>query len=125
MARVTDDLLRTVIELEDDLDTSTFIDTANVIVNTFIVPTYTVEAILVKIELYLAAHFASLMSERGGLIRSMQGDASETYADIYDKGYRATRFGQQAIVLDPSGTLASMSTDKVKAQLELVSVLED
>lgn len=124
MARVTEDLLRTIVELSEGLDCSTFIDTANIVVDAFVLPHLTIQPLLIKIELYLAAHFAALMDERGGLTRSMQGDASETYSDIYDKGFRSTRFGQQAIVLDQSGTLAAVSANNLKAQISLITTTE-
>ncbi len=120
MPRVTDDLLRTVINLPSDVVTSTFIDTASVFVGEVLVDSGLSEAMLTKIELYLAAHFAALLVENGGLVRSAVGDAAETYANIYDKGLRATRFGQQAIVLDTTGTLAVVTSQKLKAQLQLI-----
>lgn len=72
------------------------------------------------ITLYLATHFVAITEERGGLKYSKTGDASESYSDQYGQGLKLTRFGQQAISLDTSGTLASMASTNNTALLTVV-----
>lgn len=76
------------------------------------------------IELQLAAHFATLTIEFGGIQAWDNGQANEKYKQIAtsDKGYNSTRYGQQALALDSSGTLANASTSGLKAQFRVVSV---
>lgn len=65
---------------------------------------------LTQIELYLAAHFAVLAWEKGGVEDAAIGESKESYHRISTRslGLTSTRFGQQAIALDTSGTLAAM-----------------
>ncbi len=79
------------------------------------------EAILEKIELYLAAHFVALTSEKGTLKFSKVGDSSDAW-DVTElgEGLRATRYGQTALVLDTSGILANKGSSKLKALFRIV-----
>src|SRR5689334_10376903 len=60
-----------------------------------------------QIELYLAAHFAVLSLENGGVTQSRYGQSSESYRtpDSKEVGLNATRFGQLVLSLDTSGVL--------------------
>ncbi len=69
-----------------------------------------------KISLYLAAHYASTSeleaSGNSGPLKSQKtGDAAESYSTISGNaiGYNNTRWGQIAIALDSSNTLAGIS----------------
>jgi len=97
-----------------------FIDTAHVYVDSNLLDAGHSEAMLTKLELYLAAHFLALTEERGGLKGEKVGDASEFLSDIYDFGLKSTRFGQVALTLDTSGTLAAISTSTLKAEFRVV-----
>ncbi|MGD9727683.1 MAG: hypothetical protein AB7L09_21630 [Nitrospira sp.] len=95
------------------VDYTLFINTANSVVNSNLIgldPPYT-EDQLKLIETYLAAHFATLTTERGGIRRQQIGESSESYQTISEKyiGFLTTRFGQQAVALDTSGTLAELA----------------
>lgn len=103
-----------------------FINTANTVVNGNLLgltPPYS-EDMLKQIETYLAAHFATLATERGGLRKQQIGESSETYTSISEKfmGFLTTRFGQQAVALDKSGTLAEMAAagSVLKAEFRVV-----
>jgi len=80
------------------------------------------DARLEAIELNLAAHFAILGIERGGLTRYQVGESSESYKEgsNSDRGYILTRYGQQAISLDNSGTLVNQATPMKHAQFRVV-----
>lgn len=64
---------------------------------------------LAAIEVYLAAHFFYLSLREGPLAAETIDNTSERYHNIYSKGLNATRFGQQAVMLDPTGVLAVMA----------------
>ena len=70
-----------------------------------------------QITLYMAAHFATLVIEKGGLIRDEMGESEQEYRRIPAGvlGYNATRFGQQALALDTSGILAANGSATHKA----------
>ena len=96
------------------------IDTANVLVDTYLAASGLSESVLEKIELYLAAHFVALTEEGGGITRKKIGDADESYANIFEEGFRSTRFGQNALALDSSGTLASVTQTKLSARFRII-----
>ncbi len=105
---------------EDNVILNNYIVTANAIVDTYLLTAGLSAAILIEIEKYLAAHFTAIFEEKGGLVKVEIDDATDEYADIYSAGYNSTRFGQQAIVLDSSGTLANLGTGKLKALFRVV-----
>lgn len=78
---------------------------------------------LKQIELYLAAHFAIVTLERGGLQQQRIGfqGPEDTYKQIQNKseGFLSTRYGQQAVALDTSGRLGAMSKSAIKAQFKV------
>lgn len=72
------------------------------------------ESTMKSVELLLSCHFALLSAEDGPKSSVRIGEASERYHDIYGPGFKATRFGQQAMVLDTSGTLSALSAKAEK-----------
>lgn len=115
MARVTDCEVKEILNTE--VDTTPFITTANLIVTEELGTSTLSDARLKQIELYLAAHFATL---RDPQVKSEKvGDASVTYAvDSKGKGLETTAYGQTALALDTTGTL--MNIDKPKAELKCI-----
>lgn len=65
------------------------------------------ETILTEIHKYLAAHFASLRDQR--LQSERVADVSYNYQGKTDMGFQSTFYGQMALALDTSGTLASLA----------------
>lgn len=73
------------------------------------------------IELNLAAHFALLGQERGGLTGAIVGTSEETYNNkTTGTGFGSTMFGQIAVGLDNSGSLSGMASSPLKARFEVV-----
>ena len=100
---------------------SSYIKTANVYVTANLATAGLSAAVLAEVELYLSAHFTAIVEEKGGLIKEMMGDSSDTYADKFTKGLGLTRFGQMAMVLDTTGTLARLSANAgMKAEFRIV-----
>ena len=121
-ARVTAKAVKEVVptQIADSVILANFIDTANLFVDTHLASAGHTDAILDKIELYLAAHYVALTEEQGGLTRSKLGDADESFANIYGQGLKATRFGQQALAIDTTGILNSIATTQLKAEFRVV-----
>jgi len=98
-----------------------FVDIADLIITEDLSTSGLSSARLTQIELYLAAHFAVVTYERGGLTSQKLGEGEERYnAPKATDGLSATRFGQQAVMLDTSGTLSKMASKPVKAQFRVV-----
>lgn len=108
MALVSDSEVKEILET-DLANLQPFIDTANVIVQDIDVS----DELKTEIEKWLAAHFASMRDQR--VDSKSISDKSEDYEGETGMGYQATRYGQQAMQLDPTGTLAeSGGGQKVK-----------
>lgn len=122
MPRVTAETVKEVVatSLSDEVINHNHIDTANVFVNEYLLDAGLSDAMLTKIELYLAAHYVALTDEGGALTRDKLGDADQSYANIYDSGLGSTRFGQSAMALDITGTLTALAQTKLKAAFRVV-----
>lgn len=126
MALVVDTQVQQLVPQIKDLTLlDTFIQTADLIVTESLSGKGLSTARLTQIELYLAAHFATVTYERGGLQSQrigFQGPA-DTYKplDKDDKGFMSTRFGQQAVSLDPTGTLIGLSKANLRARFKVAS----
>lgn len=110
-----------IVTSKDDavIDTN-FIETAHHLVDTHLSGKGLSEGTLTQIELYLAAHFLAIAEEQGAIMRDAYGDASTLWADVYGKGLHMTRFGQQAMLFDTSGTLAKLNTGKLRAEFRVI-----
>lgn len=71
--------------------------------------------ILGEIEKYLAAHFLSVRDQRAAR-EDIGSEYSVTYQGKTDMGLQATHYGQMALTLDPSGTLARLSSSPKRAK---------
>lgn len=109
-----------------DAQLTSFIGDAHIIVSEDLAGKGLSDARLVAIEKYLAAHFAIQLTERGGLTMSRVGDARDDYTKLDPQGQGTfyglglTRYGQQAILLDTSGTLKKLASSALSAQFRLV-----
>ena len=122
-ARVTADNVKEIVQnvdLDDALVLSHMVDQANLVVDTHLVGQGHSDRVLQKIELNLAAHYVVLTTEKGGLVSTKMGDAEDRLSDVYSDGFRSTRFGQTALVLDSTGILASLSSLKARAEFKVI-----
>lgn len=125
--RVTPSELRKVIELPGETDQATeatldsFIETANLLVNELLVDSGLSDDRKKLIEKYLAAHFFSLSTEQGGLVKEQVGDASRSYNMMTKNlGLNFTRFGQQVLVFDTTGKLGAAGSSRPPAMFQVV-----
>jgi len=77
-------------------------------------------AALADIEMYLAAHFVALTEEKGGITSESMGDAATKMFGKFEAGLGGTRYGQQAMSLDVTGTLRSLGSPALKARFTVV-----
>ncbi len=103
----------------DATSLTTFITTADLIVVENLTGKGLSSDRLKQIELYLSAHFAQL-SDGGALTTQKLGDATDAFAVKTDMGFLSTQYGQTAVTLDSSGTLAEIATPKMKARFTIV-----
>lgn len=120
MARVTDSEVKEIYVTTSD--TTPFITTATLLVDEELVGLGYSSNRLKQIELYLAAHFAVISLEKGGLRSRKIDEAEDEYKPIEAaaKGFMSTRFGQQALSLDNEGKLANLSSNPVKARFRVI-----
>jgi hypothetical protein len=107
-----------------------FLDDANLVVTEDLAGKGLTSARLTAIEKYVAAHLATILFERGGLVSSKNGDSQDNYVALSPMGnaaimgYALTRYGQQAMMLDKSGTLKALSTPKLKARFRVIGDID-
>lgn len=105
-------------------DTTPFITTAQLLVTEELAGSGLSSDRLDQIVLYLAAHFVCITEESGGLKRSKLGDGDDTFNSPNSKsqGLAFTRYGQQALLLDKSGSLAALSANGgLKARFTVIA----
>ena len=121
MPRVTENEVTAIVDTERHV--TPFIDVASLIVDENLSGKGLTAARLIQIELYLAAHFTAVTEEHGSLVSSEGGDAKDTYfTRELGKGLAMTRYGQQALALDTSGTLSGINSlsGSLSAQFRLI-----
>lgn len=98
----------------DDSDLQPFVDTAALIRSESLAGSGLSLGRLSLIELYLAAHFCYLSVANGGVTETKQGQSLDRYREV-DKtltGLSSTVYGQTALSLDPTNTLALATSTK-------------
>ena len=102
-------------EIDDDTpeeETTAFIESAHVLLCS-VLDGYGVPAsLMTQIEKYLAAHYAAIaypVTQREGL-----GPMSRSYATKIDLRLDNTKYGQQAMALDPTNVLSGIIDGKSK-----------
>ena len=105
---------------KDSTDVSIFLEMATGLVDDELLSQGLSTTRLKAIELNLAAHYAILSIERGGFKMQKAGESMESYQDQKGTNLGSTRFGQQAMSLDPSGKLSSLASPKGKAEFRVM-----
>lgn len=124
MFRVSPQELKTYLGLmaNDDTDVTIFLEMGNILVDDELVGKGLSTNRLKMIELNLAAHYGCIAVEKGGLTRQKVGDSEEGYRQDFSSrpNLSMTRYGQQAVALDTSGTLSGLDAPKGKAEFRVV-----
>lgn len=93
----------------DLLDIVPHIDAANSLIDEKLVNVGLGDTRLKLIEAWLSAHFVAMREDSARLRRISQGETVAIFTDEVGTGLNATRFGQQAMLLDTSGVLNRLS----------------
>jgi hypothetical protein len=110
MANRTDDTeVQKIIALNVLTDTTSFIDTANLLVNENLGTSGLSDARLTEIEKYLAAHLVALHPDERQLTEQKIGEATDKYTGAFGKQLDATQYGQMVMLLDTTGTFRGYS----------------
>jgi hypothetical protein len=110
-ARVTAAQVQEIISTKLSAETiNAAINTAHHLVDAKLASTSLTPDLLIDIELWLSAHFVAIRDPRSK--SESIGDYSTTYQGNTDMGLNATTYGQQALALDYTGTLAAMGLKK-------------
>lgn len=119
MSRTTKEKVKNIIEVPEALTDAMIeahIDDASLIVTEALAGKGLTEGRLELIERYLTAHYVTILTERGGLVSSEVDAVRDAYGGPKDGvGLAMTRYGQQAIAFDSSGTLKAMAIDPTKS----------
>jgi len=119
--------MRTTVQLVKDIldDTAltdnqitSYIGSANVFVTDALGTTLSV-AVLAEIERWLTAHMITCTRERSA-IKEAAGGASIQYTGAWGAGLLSTSYGQMAVALDTTGTLADIAKTKSAAWVKAV-----
>lgn len=107
MARTTASDVKEILDTDlADATVTAWIDIANELVDDIAAADSSIDSTrLTKIEKLLAAHLASSQDQR--VERASRESASVTYQGETALGINGTKHGQQAAMLDPTGTLAN------------------
>lgn len=99
-----------------DSEINAFINSANRLVNATVALTGIDSSILTEIEQWLSAHFLAIRDQRVER-EKVGGEWEATYQGKTEKGLSSTTYGQQAIILDYTGTLASLGQKAATIQV--------
>lgn len=93
----------------EDVDIDRFIKTAQALVDARLLTKGLDDALLEQIELYLSAHYLTFKEKQTSSVRF--GDAKDVYQGRTGMGLNSSHYGQTALALDISGTLASLGNE--------------
>jgi len=107
MPRTTDAAVEGIIEVDDEISLTPFIETANQLVTDCCVTDtgYTDEK-LELIERWLSAHFYAIRDPRAS--SEYAASIGQTYTLNHGRGLAATQYGQNSMRLDTAGGLAAL-----------------
>jgi hypothetical protein len=109
--RTTDEAVAGIIEVDELIPLTPFIETASSLVDDIAAASSSVSAARLElIERYLSAHFYTLRDPRPTAERA--GPVSTNYQSSVGPGLKTSHYGQMAITLDPTGTLLRMSNGR-------------
>lgn len=122
MARVTaTEVLEIIDTTLEESEIDVFINTANLLTNSYLGDSSLSEELLTEIEKYLSAHILSVKDQR---VKAEKIDVlSFTYTGTFGTGLKNTQYGQMAILLDTTGILGDIAEDggKQKASISMVN----
>lgn len=114
MARITVDELKEIYDTElTDAQLTAFIGIASRLVNTLATDPCHTAASLKDLELFLSAHYASARDQRAADEGIGSGEYRVKYQGQWGMGFDGTSYGQTALQIDCSGTLANLGKRRI------------
>lgn len=107
MARITDDDVTAICDVDTTITLTPFIEVANELVTELCSDSDYTDARLAKIEAWLAAHFYQIRDQ--AVAAEKAGPVSQNYQYKVDKGLDQTKYGQMAMLIDTAGSLAGLN----------------
>ncbi len=117
-ARITDAEVKEIIDT-DITPLTAFITAANLIVTANLADKELGVDLLKEIERWLAAHLIAIRDPRAA--NEKINNSSVTYQGKTDMGLNHTSYGQQVLILDYTGTMASVGAGLKRASLEVIA----
>lgn len=123
MPRTTDTLVRGIAEVDEDIDLTPFIATASRLIDKVVAPNTTDD--LTDLESWLSAHFYHVLSPQSNVdqVGSTGGTVRQQYDSKVDLALNVTKYGQQAMVLDTTGSLAAWNQSITKGGARRMKVV--
>lgn len=120
MSRVTAAEVKEVIETEvTDSVVEAYILYAATIVDDYLSDSSLTASALKEIERYLTAHAISVSTARQAIGQEV-GPVKQKFSDIFGTGFNSSTYGQMAMSLDSTGTLAELSSTKKRPVIKAV-----
>ena len=92
-----------------DAQLAAFVNSAHYLIQANLLSVGLSETILTEIHKYLAAHYASLRDQR--IQQEKVAEISKTYQGKTNMYLESTSYGQMAVMMDTSGTLANLGEE--------------
>ena len=112
MPRTTASAVEGIIEVDSSIDLTPFIETASALVDDVAAASDLGAVRLELVERWLAAHFYCMRDPRTTAEKA--GPVGANFQSAVDLNLATSHFGQQAMVLDTSGTLRNISRGRRK-----------
>lgn len=109
MPRTTEAAVQAIVETEDDISLTPFIEVANMLVTKKCLDSDYDDAQLELIERWLSAHFYAVRDLRRSSEKA--GSVGESFQYKVDLNLAVTVYGQQAMVIDTDGNLAKLNKE--------------
>ncbi len=103
--RTTEDRIKSICKVKTSHDLTEFMEAANQMVDALCLDSEYTDAVLARIETWLAAHFYCILAPRRK--QENVGQLQSTIESEVDLGLNVTRYGQMAMQLDTDGNLAA------------------
>ena len=117
--RVSDGDVRAIIQVDDTVEMYPFIQSASTLVDTQLASSGLTGVELFEVERWLSAHFVAMVhppaTEVGTGVYRVKLESGST-----GQGLRSTRYGQLALALDRTGTLARVAQGAMPARFEVL-----
>ena len=112
MARTDADKVKMILETDlSDPIIDAYIEGATELVTSLLDDKGLTDDLMENIERWLTAHMITVTRSREA-IRQKAGPAEQEFSDVFEKRLDSTSYGQMAMALDPTGTLADLNAHR-------------